>query len=361
MEDIAKNIDDQSKLEDNASAFRALSREEKLQLLERLKIVKTGTLGQFLNRVYGEESDKEVQKTIKRLLFRLRTLGVEVEEPRIQGEPVLRKIEEQKAHRGLMSNYDQKGTRLVVAAFQSKRNAYLLVHSITHFSDGLLELANLPVDRRGLDAVFKEYIADAPASDYVGEVSPKFAWFLIEESANASGAYGDEIRRLRSFVSRYQGEVQKPEDIYGLVTSDITTVMTEDRVLSHPIFTPLPLTWPQWEDDRQNYRTIGTSSILLPPYMVEERRDTFLKTLLESERMKPLLSPVKRVAEDYAYLLFCRGEFGAYKGLIELLKGGSGPHRILHFFVKRVLDAAEKTEDRAPGGLIINPYEQIRR
>jgi len=71
------------------------------------------------------ESDKDVQKQMRKLLFALKTVGIKVEQPKQVGEAVLKKVEEVRAHRALLSNYDYQGTRLVVAAYEIKKNAFM--------------------------------------------------------------------------------------------------------------------------------------------------------------------------------------------------------------------------------------------
>ncbi|MFZ2800876.1 MAG: hypothetical protein WAZ30_11665, partial [Syntrophorhabdus sp.] len=145
MDNIISNINYIEQLEGNVDAYSQLSNDIKLELLDKLKFERTEIVGQFLNRIYTKEHDKQIQKIIKKLLFRLKTSGIKVEELRVEGESALKKYEEKRVHRGLMSNYDGDGTRLAVVAFEAKRNTYVLVHSLLHFSRGLLELGNITV------------------------------------------------------------------------------------------------------------------------------------------------------------------------------------------------------------------------
>jgi hypothetical protein len=63
--------------------------------------------------------------------------------------------------------------------------------------------------------------------------------------------------------------------------------------------------------------------------------------------------------EDYALLLFSLNRFGAFRGLIEVLRH---PDRLIEAFsvlVRRPLETAPE-EDPTPG-LIVNPYGPVRR
>ena len=108
-------------VEKKVEAFFVLSDDEKQDLLEKLQGTKTETLGLFLNAIYPEEKNKDIQKLIRKLLFKLKSAGIKVEEPKASGEPVIRKIKEVYEQSGFVSNYDHTQTRLVVAGFEIKR------------------------------------------------------------------------------------------------------------------------------------------------------------------------------------------------------------------------------------------------
>jgi len=353
LTDIKNDIDN---LESTVKVFTLLSREHKLEFLEKLKTIRTESAGKFLTAVYPLENDKKVQKVIKTLLFRLKTVGIKMPEPQIQGEPVLKKIEEVREHRGLMSNYDADGTRLAVVALEAKRNAYILIHSILHFSKGIIELASAPVDREGLKEVFGEYRKDSLNPFVVVEVSPRYASFLIEEASACSGKYAEEVKEFKVFSSRLGGEVQKPGDIYGLEVPDTTHALPFERIMANDIFQPFALSWDTLEDDRKEFGDTGGSSIVLPPYMVAEKRQAFLAALLDRDALRSQIPLIKRLMEDYAYIFHSLGEPGAFKGLVEMLRDPQGPSKVLSFLVQK---AFEETEDRE-SGLIVNPYEQVR-
>ncbi|OPY69689.1 MAG: hypothetical protein A4E63_01795 [Syntrophorhabdus sp. PtaU1.Bin050] len=351
---INHNIDD---LDSTLKVFTLLSREDKLEFLEKLKVVRTEAAGEFLTTVYPLENDKKVQKVIKTLLFRLKTVGIKIPEPQMQGEPVLKKIEEVREHRGLMSNYDADGTRIAVVAFEARKNTYVLIHSILHFSKGIIELANAPVNREGLKEVFTEYQKDSRKPFVVVEVSPRYASFLIEEASAHSGKYAEEVKEFKVFSARLGGEVHKPGDIYGLEVPDAADALSLERIMANDIFQPFTLSWDTLEDDRKQFNDIGGgSSIVLPPYMVAEKRQTFLAALLDRDALKSQIPLIKRLMEDYAYIFHRLGELEAFKGLIEILRDPQGLSKVLSFLAQRTL---EKKEDQQ-SGIIVNPYEQVR-
>jgi len=356
MEELIKTMNDIKYLNDNIKAFSLLSKDNKLNFLEKIKEMRTEIAGQFLNEVYVIEKDKQVRKTIKKLLFRLKTVGVKVDETKIEGESVLRKIEEKREHRGLMSNYDADGIRMAMVAFEAKRNTYVLVHGILHFSKGLMEMANAPVDGEGLKGIIGEYINDSGKPFTVVEVSPRYASYLMEEASSLSGRFIEEMKQMKIFSARLGGQVQKPGDIYNLEIPEALETISLERILTQELFASFSLVWDTMEDDKKLFEGIGgSSSIVLPPYMVEEKKQEFLKELLNSNKLKPSIPLMKRLMEDYAYIFHCKGNFAAYKGLADTLRDPDGPLKTVSYFARKVLEIKEEKQP----GLIVNPYEQV--
>jgi hypothetical protein len=357
MNDIIININNIDKLDSNIKAFSQLPKEIKLELLDKLKVLRTEIVGQFLNQIYATEHDKQIQKTIKKLLFRLKTSGIKVEEVKSESEPVFKKYEEKREHRGLISNYDGDGTRMAMIAFQVKRNAYVLVHGLLHFSNGLLELGNIPVDGEGLKQIIAGYLKGSVKPFTVAEVAPRYVNYLLDEASSLSGRYTEEIKQMKSLSSRLGGQIQKPVDIYDLPILTDTSSLSLEHIFSSDLFAPFSVTWDTVEDDRKQYHDIGSpSTIVLPPYMAEEKRQQFIKNLIEKGKLSPNLSLMKRLMEDYAYIFHAQGDFKAYKGLTETLQQKDGLYKSLAFFVKKALE--EKEEQQS--SLIVNPYEQVR-
>lgn len=358
MVDIIDNIGDINKLKEHVHAFSQLSRKDRLDLLSKIKQIRTEVTAEFLRQAFALEQDREVQKAIKKLLFYLKTSGVKVEELNVKGEPVLRKIEEKREHRGFISNFDDNGTRMVMIGFEGKRNLYVLIHGLIHFSQGLLELANAQVDGQSFRQIVAEYLKGSMKPLIMAEVSPRYASFIIEEAANLSGRYNEDMKQMKSFLSRLGGIVQKPSDIYALEITEATETPSMERVLSSELFEPFYVVWDTIEDDRKQFSEIGSSSTLvLPPYMVAEKKQEFLKTLVEKGKLTANIPPMKRLLEDYAYMSHALGNFAAFKGLVEILQQPDGPGRSLAFFVQKALEAKEEEE---PTGLIVNPYDQVR-
>ena len=313
MEEIIQAINNATDVEKKAAAFSALPPDQKSALLEKIQKVQSETTGIFLNAIYSEEKDKEIRKVIRKLLFKLKSAGVKVEDPRTIGETVLKRIKEVREHRGFLTNYDYMQTRLVVAGFEIKKNTYLFLNAEIHFSNGLMELMSVPVDKKGFEGILKGYQKDTKPHLFFEEISPAYAAYLIEEGSHRSGKFRDEIKPLRSFASGVAEGLHEPKDIYALRASNTEDGVPPEAIFAHEIFQPFFMTWDSLEEDRKTYMSNGGSTIILPPHMAEQKRIEFLERLAERADMKAVLPYIKRMMEDYAYLFYCMKEFGYYK------------------------------------------------
>lgn len=358
MEEIIRAIDNAMDVEKKVEDFCVLPDDEKQALLEKLLGTKTETLGLFLNAIYPIEKNKKIQKLIRKLLFRLKSSGVKGEEPKNTGEPVIRKIKEVYEQRGFASNYDHAHTRLVVAGFEIKRNNYIFLNAEIHIAGGLAELMTAPVDRKSFEEILKAYRDDTKEPMILEEISPAYAMYLIEEASRQSGKYRDEIKSIKSFTTGIVDGINRPEEIYKLSVPYSCEAISSEAIFNHVIFEPFFITWGSIEEDTKTYNSTGSGTIVLPQHMVEEKKQEFMKTLIERYGMKSALPSLKRMMEDYAYLFYCMKEFNYYKGLIEYLKNENAPDEALSYFLKKSLETGkEKPHEKQPeGGLIVNPY-----
>ena len=69
MNEIIATINDKNKLEDNVQAFSQLLKENKLETLEKLKIERTEIVGQFLNRVYAQNTTSKFRRLSRSFSF----------------------------------------------------------------------------------------------------------------------------------------------------------------------------------------------------------------------------------------------------------------------------------------------------
>ena len=218
MENALKDIENGQNLTQTLEKILSSAPDQQEQFIEQVSRLKTANAAQFLTLLLDKVTEKKLQKAIKKGLFRLKTQGIRVEEPRAGGESVLRKAETARGSAGVALNYDAEETRVVLVAFEVKKNQFIFNHAITHFSTGLVELASFPVARDQLETLLKDYFLRTRPPVVLPPVSPPYAGYVIEESARMAGKNVEEARGIKRFLNDMKGDVRKPQDIYGLET-----------------------------------------------------------------------------------------------------------------------------------------------
>jgi hypothetical protein len=360
MDQIIRAIEEGTDLQKTVEEALALPPAEQEDLLRRIAAIRNENAGRFLVLLYPRLTDKRLLKLVKKDLFRLKTQGIHVEEPKEAGESVLRKIETSREAIGLMSNYDATHTRVVLAAVELKKNQFLFSHGIVHFSEGLLDMMSLNVSRVQLEELVKDYVARTHSPMVLATISPPYAGYVIEEASGISGRVADDARSLNRLLAGVGGEARRPADIYTLEPATPVEPAPVDAVLADELFQPFMLEWRGIEDDRKNLNDLVNPAIVLPPAIIEERKATFYGELAEKESVRALSGRFKRMLEDSAYLFYCLKEQHLHAGLIELLKDPEEVKRAFVHFLNKALSEMEKKEQQQPG-VIIDPYSIGRR
>ncbi len=354
MENVLKDIENGA-LPQAVEGFFSLTHEQQEGLLTQLVKLRSDNTAKFLTLLYDRVTDKKIQKLIKKGLFHLKTQGIRVEEPKAAGEPVLKKAETTREARAYLSNYDPEETRVVIVALETKRNQFIFTQGIMHFSKGLQELASFPIPRNELEELLKDSLGRIKPPMVMHPISVPYAGYLMEEAAGLSGKNTEEARVLKRLAAEAKGDVRRPHDIYGLHTDEGLYPESLERILAHSIFEPFRLRWSGIEEDQKRLDEAINPSIVLPPYVVQERREAFLTKLIENDRIRSQAPLLKRMLEDYAYLFYCLGELRYYRGLVEQMKDdGAVPKVLLHFAMKS-LEAQKKEEEP---GVIVDPFAE---
>jgi hypothetical protein len=283
-----------------------------------------------------------------------------VEEPRIPGESVFKKMETGREARAFLSNYDNEMTRVVLVAFEMKKNQFLLSQAVLHFSDGLVDIKSFPLSRDELDDFLKDYASRLPSSTVLPSISAAYAGYLIEEASGLSGKGAEEAASLHRMLLATKSDVRRPNDIYLLPGADAASEASAEAVFADEIFELFSPRWPGMEEDLKKLNDVRNPSIVLPPYIVEERRQAFLNELVEEERLAAKLPQFRRMLEDYAYLFYCLEKFDRYKGLLAQLGESAAVKRAFLLFVQKAFGEM-KEADRPQDGVIIDPHSLMKR
>ncbi len=341
----------------------ALSPAQQEGLIGRLGGLRSESAARFLALLYPRLSDKKLQKLVKKDLFRLKTLGISVEEPKESGESVLRKVETTfRDAVGLMSNYDAARTKLVLAAVELKKNQFLFSHAIIHFENGLMEMMSATVSRTHVEEVVRDYVARTQSPMVLAAISPLYAGYVIEEGSTISGKEIDDARSLNRLLAAARGDAKRPADVYRLAPEAPVETASIETVLKDEIFQPFMLEWRGMEEDRKKLNDAVNPGIVLPPSVIQERTAAFFAELEEKETVRATVPRFKRMLEDTAYLFFCLKEAGLHAGLVQLLKYPEGlAAALIHFLSKALGEAKEKEKQREQTGVIVDPYSLVRR
>lgn len=356
MDDLIKALENAQEIEKKVEYYFTMTGDERRLLLQDLEKKKNKDIGLFLNAIYPDEPDKDVRKLVRKMIFKLKSSGISVEEPRPEGVSVLKKVEEYRENHGFLTNFDYAQSRLVMAAYEIKKNTFVFLNGEIHFREGLRELMSAPVSKRDLDELIKAYRMNTVEPALISEISPPYAAFIVEEGSKISGKFSDAVVSLKNFVAHLKNPVHKPEDIYGLPVMKGTHPAGRDDILKHSLFIPFSPAWDTMEEDRKEYLSGGGSAIVLPPHMERERKDSFVKTLLSRPDLAWLTLRMKRLLEDYAYFFYLMQDYPRYRGTIDILRSAGGVADITAFFVTKSLEASPEQKPAPSSGLIVNPY-----
>jgi len=358
MEEIIKDIEG-GQAEGAAEKAVLLSAPDLEQLIDRAGRLGAANGGTFLILLYSKVDDKGLRKLIKKALFHLKTLGIHVEEPRVTGESVLRKAEVVREGRALLSNYDEAQIRAIVVAVETKKREFLFTHALDHFSKGLQEVRTFPLSRDELEELLEDLASRTHRPMVVAAVSPVYACFLLEEASAESSRFGDEVRALKGFLALSKEKVRKPGDVYSLEGRGSVGAASVETVLGSEMLETFALEWQGLDEDRPRLKEVANPAIVLPPHILQERTEAFLKRLLEKDSVASRLHAFKRMLEDTAYLFHSLHEMTSYEGILDLLKDDEGVMKAFIYFIQKALQKTEE-EAREPG-VIIDPRSLVKR
>jgi hypothetical protein len=214
-----------------------------------------------------------------------------------------------------------------------------------------------PVERNAFETILQTYRTDTKAPMILQEISPAYGAFLLEEASARSGKFRDDVRTFGPLAAGTRA-VRTPEDIYRLPVSDTVQPVAPEALLNHQVFLPFFITWATMEEDAKEYNSTGGGLIVLPDYLQAKKKTEFVEGLIERYNMRSALPLIRRMLEDYAYLLYQMKEYRFYSGAVQFLKlHDAADKALLHFLRKSLLKGAQKPEEKLQDGeLIVNPY-----
>lgn len=361
MDDIVEHVKEGIQPEETAKRILDLPPDRQEALINQIMDLRSEKASHFLVLLAEEAPDKKLRKLVKKAVFLLRTQGIVVDEPSGGGESVLKKVENTRDARALLSNYDPEQTRAVVAVSELKKNQFLFTHGVLHFSNGLTELRSFTVGRSDLDRLMDEYILRTPRPMVLVDISAPYAGYLLEEASGISGKEPEETRSLSRLLSGAKGDVKRPSDIHHLVAPAGIPPISIESALDDEVFEPFLLQWSGMENDRKKLAEAVNPSLVLPPYVIQERREAFLRTVSASERVTSNTLPLRRMLEDTAYLFYCQKRFDRYRALIEAVTDPQSVEEVLLHFAGKTLDELTEKAQQQRAEVLVDPHSLVRR
>ena len=125
-----------------------------IPLIEALANIPNPETAQLLTRMMGKSEEKQVSKSIKRTLYRLRQKGIQWEEKPSKDRPILRapKLAEPEGYLGAI---DSAGSRIIVIARPRPLRGLFVVFSIVNDLEGIQRFNLKELTKKGLEEFVK--------------------------------------------------------------------------------------------------------------------------------------------------------------------------------------------------------------
>lgn len=284
-----------------------------IHVIEALARIPSPETAQILTGMMAEAEEKQVIKSIKRTLYKLRQKGVRWEEKPSKDEPVLRPPKPE-GPMGYLGAIDSTGSRIIVLGKSQPLRGLLVVFSIVNDLEGIQNFNLKQFSKKG----FKEFVksslssADFPTVDTQGA----YCIHLLKEAASLTQGLSKPLPRGYHDAEREFKDITWDEPapiIYQYIKEDEVKdrphLLKESGKL-HKI-TPFA-TWFLSGQELEKYASSITeaheSKIVLRPDQKEARLNAIYRDALEELFPEEKRFLWKRRLEEMAYILLKKGK-----------------------------------------------------
>lgn len=284
-----------------------------IPLIEALARIPNPETAQLLTEIMDKAEEKQVIKSIKRTLYKLRQKGVKWEEKTPEEKPILRPLKPDKPQ-GYLGSIDSTGSRIIVIARPIPLKGLLVVFSIVNDLEGIQQFNLKEFSKKGFQDFVKSSLSsvDFPIVDTPGA----YCLHLLKEASSLS-------RGLSKPLPKGYHDV---ESEFGDITWDDTTPLVyqylrEDEIKEKPhllkdsgnLHKIMPFsTWHLGGQEVEKYASSITeaqqSRIVLRPDQKEARLNSIYRDALEELFPEERRLLWKRRLEEIAYVFLKTGK-----------------------------------------------------
>jgi len=284
-----------------------------IHVIEALARIPAPETAQLLIGMMAEADEKQVIKSIKRTLYKLKQKGVKWEEKAQKKEPIL-KPPKPAEPQGYLGSIDATGSRIIVIGKPQPLRGLLVIFSIVNDLEGIQQFNLKEFSKKSFNEFMKGSLASA---EFPIVTAPgAYCIHLLKESASLTQGlskplpqgYHDAERECKDIVWDYPAPL-----IYQYIKEDEvedSAHLLKDSINLHKI---MPFsTWHLAAPEVQKYATRITetqqSKIVLRPDQKEARLNAIYRDALEELFPEEKRFLWKRRLEEVAYILLKTGK-----------------------------------------------------
>jgi hypothetical protein len=345
---------------------------------EKLDLALASTLGHWvspqaatlLHRMAAATSSKPVAKSIRKSIFRLKSMGLAVEEVGDPSKAVFQPPRLASAE-GFLSPIDPSGSRFVLLFRPQIPQGVAVMNTLISDAEGIVDFNALEMSRKNSHDYLTAFQMQYPLK--LVEADPEYCLGLIMESYEIGQKKGkppiDEFFKSRPLMGTPPPLPLKPL-IYQYCKEEDVKSRPDLLDRSGSLFQIASFQdWTLRDEEVQKYfhlvKEASTSSLILSPYQKESRLEDIYRQAVQELFDEPRRLLYRRRLEEMAFCLLKEGQepeaqisLAAAVGL-EKESGLLTPHPFLLELVKRSLGALSKKEEeerkRQESGLIVRP------
>ena len=264
-----------------------------------------------LGQLAAKTASKDLQKAIRRGLYRLKTMGVETANlPPQQPRKSVLEVPKLPVVAALASQIDFAGNRVLYIARRRPFSGLVLVSLIISDQRGVIDCNAVPLTKKELSTMLAEIQADERFTHI--DLPPTYAQQLVEEAYHRNLASGTPLPRdfqaMRDLIGTPETRWEQAP-IYDLINpedirSQVGLVSLSGTLLDLKEFQGWSLPPEMVQKYRDEVRRASDSPIIVSPALQQERLEEMQKRAMREIFDAEHIRRYRRRLEEMAYLLW---------------------------------------------------------